>query len=369
MVPLPPRVARAAGFYLLPVTPGKYNIHAYDQDAGNPNRDAMTQDVILTVESEVLLGSDPVPWADPEVAARPVPAAPIERYVTELSLLQVKGQSIDGWEIDVPAGAITKADDPERKGWKLQAAAAAAPAAVHVRLFRILAKTAAAGGIDVDPAFTLEYTDVPSLAGKRSYIDAPLWIPVRDFEIKVIAIPAIGAKTKNYDEHQQLDLVLPPASVTVTPQAGAPGNLPKTKIDKVSGVTPPRGESWQLGPIAEPIEDEAKYDVKVTYGSDPIKFEDPFVLTFKPAIDVKSAGGDYDVNPGKPLELTISGGSGTYTVSFEPSLPAGTTHEKPAANKVKITITTPPASDTTIKVNVEDSGGKKGVRRIHLREI
>jgi hypothetical protein len=100
------------------------------------------------------------------------------------------------------------------RGWTLKAShafAAGAPVS-RVRLYRVIERN--------DPAFDLTYDHpdrepVPSLAGVRSYLTDPLWIPVRDFQLEVEDLPPLPDATRaaatTSDTAYTLELPIPVA--------------------------------------------------------------------------------------------------------------------------------------------------------------
>ena len=189
IVPIPPRVWRALGCYLVPASPAVWSATAPDAEAHPPGSDAHTAEATITVDSRVFLGADDVPWAAP-AATGASPAVPgIPRFVTEKQTLTVTGRDTSRWQAAAGTG-ITLTPRAGGNGWDLAvsppAAGVALPADVRVRIWA-----------PVRPAdqamFDLIHPDVPTLAGLRSYLDDEFWIPVRDFLVTVTDLPALPA--------------------------------------------------------------------------------------------------------------------------------------------------------------------------------
>src|SRR5262249_9787310 len=111
LVPMPPRVNRTAGFYFIPAGQGQVKITGFYDAAADPKRDAHTHFVILTVEDEVLLGSDAIVWAEPSGVGAALPTTTISRFQTEEGVLKVRhredltgskyeDRTIDGMTLD-----------------------------------------------------------------------------------------------------------------------------------------------------------------------------------------------------------------------------------------------------------------------------
>lgn len=362
LVPSPPRVNRSCGFYFLPASHGEVRIDGYYAAAGAGDQDAQTQTVVLNVEDEVKLGKETVPWSPPP-AHPATPATAVDRFLTEKDLLKMSGRNIDGMVIvlDEPAGGPFVSESPraDRSGWDLQVATRVPAAPVRVRLYRIFAKN--------DTAFDLTYENVPTLSGIRSYLDADLWIPVRDFHLNVQDLPAIADTDTFYDEPFALNTPIRPAAgeraITIVPPAGLP-QLRKRR----TGDHPPRGDAWKLGPLESPVEDDAVYLVTVTYGQAPHTVDRSFRLTCKPRIHLPNhaPGAPFEARKDHPLELDIAGGTAPYRVEAD-LLPTGSTVAIADGNRVVVTVNQPPPAERRVVVTVRDSADHTGKRTITLK--
>ncbi|MFN7963262.1 MAG: hypothetical protein U0002_18520 [Thermoanaerobaculia bacterium] len=371
MVPMPPRVNRSVGFYFLAGTPGTYEVTAF-WNPGKPTpaanqavRDKIrTHQVELTVGGKVSLGKDDVPWELPP-AVGGVPARVVERFLTELADFKVAGHKISGWVLESdPPAIVTQSNLADRSGWRFKMAKALPPGAgphrARVRLFRLLTPT--------DPAFDLQFKGEASLAGVRSYLPGEIWIPVRDFLLELKDLPAIPAKAMDFDKKETLELpirVAGPGSIQF--KKGAAAALVPTKKLAGAPAGQPRGEKWQLGPFADPPEDPEVYTGTVTFGTAPDTADRPFQLTVNPAIRLTNtvAGGPFEATSATPLKLDITGGTAPYTVAA-PGVPAGTTVAI-VAGKVEVKVTTAPAADQEVIVQIKDSGGRKGKRKVKIK--
>ena len=367
LVPGAPRVNRSFGFYLLPATPGAYELKGHYSGAGTRG-DAETQNATITVASRVRLGNDDVLYEPPAaVGSRPTGLV-LERFVTEVADLRVSGRSIRDWELEVeaPAGIVpppvTVTNRADSLGWTLKVRKdlppGPAPAPLRVRLFRIYKKT--------DPAFDLEYDDVPSLKGVRSYLEGDIWLPVRDFRLRIVDLPVLPAAAITSDAGFDLNLPIPiagPGSLLITPIGAAPRQLAKTR----TGSQGARGERWRIGPLSDPIEAPVGYNVEVTYGAPGNIATRAFVLTINPVIALTDAAGGaaFEARQGTPLVLTIAGGSAPYTSETQ-NVPAGS-QVRVTGNRVEVTVTTAPPADQRVTVIVRDSTGKRGRRTVTLK--
>ena len=368
LVPLPPRINRTAGLYFIPAQPAAYECKAFDRDAGNADRDALTHTVKLTVSGDVTFGSDPVTW-QPPTAHPGVPAAPaFDRFVTEVVPLTVKrgkdALATGGFEErkDVTGAAAPNLSLVKNaKDWTFTAGDTATT--VRVRLFRIFKKNDAANDLNNDRAFDLTFPDVQTLKNVRSYLEKDLWIPLRDFIVNVQDLPALANVAKISDEFEDVELPLDvdAAAIAITPPAGAPA-FPKPSRRGV-GPTFARGRIWRFGPLGKTIEDPFVYRVEVTFGKPPITVNRGFDLTINPIITLQRAGaGAFEATTGTPLELTINGGTAPYTLQTE-NKPAGTDVTSDFANlRITVTVNAAPPAPQQVIVIVKDSKGKEGRR-------
>ncbi|HEX4953081.1 MAG TPA: hypothetical protein VF017_06775 [Thermoanaerobaculia bacterium] len=371
MVPMPPRVNRSVGFYFVAGTPGTYEVTAFwdpgkrtaaeNQAVRNKIR---THQVELKVGGTVSLGKEDVPWELPP-AVGGAPTKVLERFLTELAELKVKGHKIDGWVLESdPPAILTQSNLADRSGWRFKMAKAlpggAGPHRARIRLFRLLKPN--------DTAFDLQFKNQASLAGLRSYLPADVWVPVRDFFLELKDLPVLPAKAMDFDKKETLELpiaVAGPGSITF--KKGAAAAAVPTK--KIAGTPAgqPRGEKWQLGPFVDPPEDQEIYTGTVTFGTAPDTVDRNFQLTVDPAIRLTNtvAGGPFEASNATPLVLDITGGTAPYTVEA-PGAPAGTVVAI-VAGKVEVKVNTAPAADQDVFVRIKDSGGRKGRRKVRIK--
>jgi hypothetical protein len=270
MVPMPPRVNRSAGFYLIPAGQGQVKVTGYYASAGDPKRDANTQVVTLTIEDEVLLDTDAVAWAEP-AAVGALPTTPLSRFQTEEPVLKVRhrkdlngtdyeDRTVDGMTLDIAEARITPALADKRIGWKLTMPSAAGVAPSRVRIYRTVPKD--------DPAFDLQFDDVPTLTGVRSYLDGitgDVFAVVRDFMLTTDPLPDPPDQTQNWDAsfdvQVPIKLVQAARAISIVPPAGVQAPQVTRKSDG-----PGRGETWTVGPLSAAPAADAALSVSITYG-------------------------------------------------------------------------------------------------------
>ena len=194
-----------------------------------------------------------------------------------------------------------------------------------MRLYRVIERN--------DPAFDLTYDHpdrepVPSLAGVRSYLTDPLWIPVRDFQLEVEDLPPLPDATRaaatTSDTAYTLELPIPVAGGAAFSfrRGGAVADLAREKLSGRPAAFP-RGERWKLGPLSDIIEDPVAYDVTVTFGVPPDSMVRPLTLTFNPVVRLVNAapGGPFEARKDHPLALNIVGGTAPYRADAPVSPP------------------------------------------------
>lgn len=364
IVPLPPRVVRTLGCYLVPGGPAVWSATAPDRFAITAGEDAHTGESTITIVSTVDLGAEPVPWSTP-AATGVTPTGPvIARFVTEKQHLSVADRSTT--QLRAVAGhGVTLAARTGGLGWDLTvdppSTTATLPTNVRVRIWALVRPA--------DPdLFDLTHSDVPTLAGKRSYLESDLWIPVRDFLIAVTDLPALplGGGPATMTANGSFDLDLPikvagPASIVPT------GAL--VRVARESDVTPagsPRGERWRFVAAGDRfVETPQVVPVVVRFAPG---VERRFDLRVEPNFTLDAA--TFDVTPTAPLALSVTGGTGPFTLMNEPP-DAARTEVTVAGSTVTVTIAPPPTpapagSPLTWQLKVEDSTGAIGVRTLIL---
>ncbi|STZ54967.1 Uncharacterised protein [Mycobacterium senegalense] len=219
--------------------------------------------------------------------------------------------------------------------------------------------------------FDLDHPDVPTLAGKRTYIDDEFWIPVRDFLITVTNLPALppGGGPSTMTAAGSLDLELPikvagPASIVPS------GNLLQVKRE---ADVAPRGERWRFTAAKDKfVESAQNVDVVVRFGAG---VERKFTITVNPNFTLDAAA--FDVTPAAPLDLTITGGSGPFELVDDPP-EASRARVGITGTTVTVTIAQPPpvppdapappaVPPITWRLKIRDHDGKLGVRTLTLR--
>jgi hypothetical protein len=366
IAPIPPRVWGALGCYLVPASPGAWSVTAPDGLAHDPAKDAHTAEATVTIDSKVILGSDDVPWTMPP-ASGVVPTGPtLTRFITEKQDLTVVGHDTTGWQA-VGAPGVTVTPRPAGSGWELTvdppAAGVTLPTNARVRIWA-----------QVRPAdanlFDLDHPDVPTLAGRRSYLDDGIWIPVRDFLVQVTDLPSLppggtpAAMTANGSYELDLPIKL----------AGLANIVPTGTLLRASRDSdrPPRGERWKFTAAGERFVETAQVVhviVRFAPGT-----ERPFDITVNPNFTLAAAA--LDATQAAPLALTINGGTAPFTVLNSP--PAASRAEaKVVGTTVTVTIAAPPPlppgapPPTPIapikwQLKVRDNAGNVGARTITL---
>ena len=374
LVPMPPRVNRTAGVYFIPSQPGVYECTAFDEDDGDPIRDAGTQQVELTVSGEVTLGGTSVPFRTPPAH----PGVPnhadvtFERFITGVEPLTLKDEkgkkgkalAIEGYEerLDVTSGAAAKAAITRKdKRWDV-AFGDTTPATVRIRLYRVFKKNDFNDDSQNDKAFDLTY-DVPTLKNVRSYLDKDVWVPVRDFIVQVQDLPPLAAQTVKYDASVEVELAYPvtASKIKLTTPPGKP-RFPSPELQGPA-ASPSRGEIWRFGPLDKVIEDDVVYSVEVNYGSGAVTETRDFDLTVEPIIEL-TAGGAFEASKGSPLELALAGGNPPFRLRTK-NVPEGTQVSLDSPNrKVTVTVDEAPPSPQNITLTITDDDGKKGERTV-----
>lgn len=368
IVPIPPAVMRAVGFYLLAAGPGTWTVSAYDGYAGTPD-DPRAAQAEITVASRVELGADDVAYSEPFATGAAVavpPATFVERFLTETHPLVVSGRDTSTWEAQADAG-ITLTRRAGGRGWDLAVAAPGAAALPHDARVRIWARVAR----DDAEIFDLEHDAVPTLRGRRSYLDDVLWIPVRDFVVRITDLPVLPAAA--FAAAAEFDLTVPVklagrASIVPT------GNL--LSVERVEDVAP-RGEKWRFRLAGRRAVEAARVvPVTVRFGSGAGAVERRFDLTVNPnfTIDKPAAVAAYEVTPAAPLVLTVSGGAGGFRVEAQPP---SSSRASVAVSGATVTVTVapppagapagPPAAPVNYDLVLRDSDDHLGVRTVTIR--
>ncbi|HYQ68296.1 hypothetical protein [Actinophytocola sp.] len=364
VVPIPPHVMRAAGVYVVSASPAKWKATAFDVNAGGGRDDPRTQEVEITTESVVKLGAEDVAWSEP-VATGSVPAVGtstlVERFITETQPLTVKDRDTTNWEASGGAGVTLTPNAPGR-GWTLTVSAPPATPLPHEARVRIWAKV---GRTDPE-IFDLHHDEVPTLAGRRSYLENDLWIPVRDFLLRIKDLPALP--TVQFTAAGQGDLDLPialPGPASIVP--GAPGVLAYSRVQAV----PPRGERWRFtlaGRKAVPEPRDIPVTVRFGGGAGvPRAFTVRVTPNF--TLDKPPATAAYEVTPTASLTLTITGGVAPYRLETTP--PSATTAKATlSGNTITLTVsasTAPTPPPVNFDLVVKDNTDKLAIRTITIK--
>ena len=379
VVPIPPRVWGALGCYLIPGGPGIWKASApYPSGwAPKPAEDAHTHEATVTIDSTVSLGSDAVKWLTPAATgALPVPAPgdpKLERFITEKQTLTVSERNTTGWQAVADPG-ITLAPRPAGGGWDLSVDAPAAgspalPRDVRVRIWAPIRP-------DDANLFDLDHPDVPTLVGHRSYLDESFWMPIRDFFVTIVDLPALpigpAAKMKIGDSY---DLDLP------IKLAGPANIIPSGALLRASRDSdrPPRGERWKFSAAGDRfIEATQTVNVVVRFAAG---IERKFAIAVDPNFTLDAAA--FEVTQATPLELTITGGTAAFTVVDQPPAASRAT-VKIVGRKATVTIATPPPPVPPVppavappppppiapiswRLVVKDKNGALGVRTVLLK--
>ncbi|GFG52581.1 hypothetical protein CQY20_09165 [Mycolicibacterium agri] len=366
IVPIPPRVWQALGCYLVPASPAVWSATAPDALAHPADSDAHTAEATITVESKVMLGPDDVPWQMPPATGVAPTGPKIARFITEKHDLTVAGHSTIGWQAVGDKG-VTVTPRPAGGGWQLTvdkpSAGVTLPTDVRVRIWAPVRPT--------DPTlFDLDHPDVSTLAGRRSYLDKEFWIPVRDFLVTVTDLPALpvggGPATMTANGSFDLDL---PIKVAGPPSIVVAGTVLRASRDS---DRPPRGERWKFTATGDRFV-EASQVVHVVVRFAP-GVERAFDITVNPNFTLDAA--TFDVTQAAPLALTVTGGTGPFTVVDQPPSTSRATVTI-AGTTATVTIAPPPpvppggpapppVAPITWRLKIRDSAGNIGARTITL---
>lgn len=271
-VPTPPRVNRSTGYYFIPAAPGAYTLTARGLNAEEPGTNVVKLNVTA---GNVTLGRATVPWAKPAAVGGPLDTLPVLQIPEGSSRLLTIGGTTTGWTADLDSTAQFNLRG-EAQGWRISAPAAfAAGVKARVRLYRVFQPD--------DPAFDLTFQNVPTLAGVRSLLVAPAWIPVRDFVVELVkamkAEVVLNGNTSPASHY--LGWTPRPATVALTENGGATGNVtitlrnPATSVGKVTfgpGANGPFSDTMQLS--VNPDGSTAPFFVRGKFGSPSVNDRD-----------------------------------------------------------------------------------------------
>ena len=316
----------------------------------------------IEFDSTVLLGADSIDWNMPHPAG-PAPADgdvfKISRFLTENQPLRIVGLDTTQWEIQVDGGLVAASPRAGGDGWDIEvthAPAVALPDRARVRVWAVIPKDA-----DI---FDLGYDreTAPNLDGTRSYLDDPIWLPVRDFHIEVEEPPALPDDDEFADTDYEFELPVQlggPERVIVT----RPANAPQVEKRR-TGNALDRGDRWRLSVTGDVVEEDTVYPVQIRYGRPGHFHDDNFQLTFKARFTLEKdpAVAAYEVSDGSPLELTIQGGTAPFSVEESPP---GTTVAIDGRT-VTIEVTDAPAAAARHEVVIEDDADHRGKRTIRV---
>ncbi len=249
-------------------------------DPADLKDDGKTETVTLSFNDEVKLGGELIPWQLPP-ASGAAPATPLQRFQLEENDLKVRAPrgtksgnlgNVGIRELTLDADStIGNTPMSDGTGWKLVMPKAVPTSRLRLKLFRTITKT--------DPAFDLDFPDVPTLAGVRSYLDGDVFIVVRDILLDVQPLPAIAAQTTQWDAPFELTIPIRLAqgvrAITITPPTGIAA--PPVKRTGDAG----RGEKWSFGPLPTRPAADAGFNVTITYGRPGNTEARTFVLTMK----------------------------------------------------------------------------------------
>ena len=230
-----------------------------------------------------------------------------------------------------------------------------------------------------DLAFSLYYGEsTPELKDVRSFLDADLWFPVRDFLLQVDPLPALAPISMKSNEKKTVSLAIalerrekftlrldmPAGAPPPVPGVDAVPNLATRRIGPSTTVSP-RGEDWEIGPLDGVIEDSATYKLEAEFGTPPRIAPSTCQVTVDPVIRL-DAPAPRTAKVGSALELTIAGGAGGYSASLSPEV-AGVTAQV-QAGKVVVTVAAEGANvdARSVAVTVKDSAGDQGRRTISV---
>lgn len=247
--------------------------------------DPLTETATITIADEVRLDDQLIPWARPSIVGQPpIAGTPVERFETEECVLEVRhprdhrgpefvNAGVDGFAVDVPpaatARAVVRAD---RSGWTLAIPPLATPGAplppVNLRLLRIIARD--------DAGFDLDFPDVPTLKGVRSYLEDPLFVVAREFPLAVLPLPLFPDVSTGHATPFELKLpvrVADEGSILIVPPPGATAP-PLTRVGDDG-----RGETWRIGPLPAPPPADQAFTVVLAFGRPGASVERRFELT------------------------------------------------------------------------------------------
>lgn len=381
LVPMPPQVNRAAGFYFAPAIPEKYELTTY---ADTGDSEAKTHQVTSEFEAgKVTLGGEDVAYVQPPPHGT-TPTTKLTRLLTETVELLVADQARELFQVTATgasAGALALTDT--EKGWQLEMGKSVStpgtPEQARVRIYRVIKKNDAADPAKNDPQFNLYYGDgEPSLAGIRTYLDKDVWFLVRDFLVEISEIPNFPTPiNKKSDEKHTLNLPLAlalPEKLTIaysaadTPARPLPEGeaIPVPEKKKLEPEDPAaKGEKWEIGPLPELIEDKAVYTVTAEFGKPPRSISKDFKLHIEPALHLTAAGA-FEATVGSPLELTVGGAASVDSATAD-DLPDKVAL-RIAGNKVTVDLEAGgPAIQPARKIVVQvKSGDKRGRRTVTI---
>lgn len=285
-VPTPPRVNHSTGYYFIPTAPAAYTLKV----DGFTEDQAGTNVVKLNVTAgNVTLGRATVPWARPAAVGAPLDTLPVLQIPEGSSRLLSAGGTTTGFTADLDSTAQFNLRG-EAQGWRISAPAAfAAGVKARVRLYRVFQPD--------DPAFDLTYQNVPTLAGVRSLLVAPVWIPVRDFVVELVrAMKAEVVLNGNTSPASHYIGWSPrPATLRLTENGGATGNVnitlrnPATSVGKVTfgpGANGPFSDTMQLS--VNPDGSTAPFFVRGRFGSPSVNDKDAVIEAVNEDGDVVS---------------------------------------------------------------------------------
>lgn len=271
-VPTPPRVNRSTGYYFIPAAPGAYTLVARGFNAEEPGTNVVKLNVTA---GNVTLGRAAVAWARPAAVGAPLATLPVLQIPEGSSRLLSVGGTTTGWTADLDSTAQFDLRG-EAQGWRISAPAAFAPGVkARVRLYRVFQPD--------DPSFDLTFQNVPTLAGVRSLLDAPVWIPGRDFVIELVkAMKAEVVLNGNTSPASHYIGWTPrPATIRLAENGGAAGNVtitlrnPAASVGKVtfgSGPGGPFSDTMQLS--VNPDGSTAPFFVRGKFGSPSVNDKD-----------------------------------------------------------------------------------------------
>ncbi|TDE92445.1 hypothetical protein EXU48_12810 [Occultella glacieicola] len=363
IVPVPPAVMRSVGFYLIGAAPGTWHV-ATDTPSSTPAADnAHTNTAEITFSSAVRLGEEDVAWNEPFASGVPATtpqATLVERFITETQRLRVEAVKVNQLvaQAEAPIRLTSGADG---EGWDLTVDLPAPPATLpHEARVRIWATI----GRNDPELFDLHQADIDSLRDRRSYLDADLFVPVRDFLVRVVDLPVLPdgviAAAEDFDVDVPVKLSGPAAIIpTGTTLA----------VERVED-RPPRGERWRLHVAGRrAVPEQVVVPVTVRFGTGTGTVDRTFDVTVNPnfTIDKAPAVAAYEATPAAPLVLTVTGATGALSVANEPPADSRTVVTI-TGTTVTVTVQGPgPRADTAYDLVLEDGNQRLGIRRITLK--